>query len=204
MNGLFIVIDGVDGAGKSTQALRIVDYYKNRGAVVQHLREPGGTRYGEAIRTILLSNEYPRGTAAEVLGFFAARAQLLEERILPSLERGEIVICERWVSSTYAYQSAAFLFDSKFVENLETLVVRRNPDLLIILDLPVADSLARIRGELDGIERRGKDYFERVRAGFHGYAARRGFVKLVNGAGTENEVFDRILPFLKNGTNPVS
>jgi len=204
VSGRFIVIDGVDGAGKSTQALRLVNYYKSRGAAVEHLREPGGTCYGEAIRAILLSKEYPRGAAAEALGFFAARAQLLEERILPSLERGEIVICERWVSSTYAYQSAAFLLDSKFVERLEALVVRRNPDLLIILDLPVADSLARIRGELDGIERRGNDYFERVRAGFHAYAAQRGFVKLINGAGTEDVVFERILTLVNHGNNPVS
>lgn len=196
MSGQFIVIDGVDGAGKSTQALRIVDYFKNRNVAVQHFREPGGTRYGEAIRSILLAKDLPRGTAGEVLGFFAARAQLIEEKILPSLDRGEIVICERWVSSTYAYQSAAFMFDSKFVESLESLVVRRNPDLLMILDLPVVESLARIRGELDGIEGRGNDYFERVRAGFHEYCSRHAFAHLVNGAGSVDEVFELILPYI--------
>src|SRR5262245_31742536 len=132
----FIVLDGVDGCGKSTQAVRLQQLLSKRGVEAVHLREPGSTPYGEALRTVLLMNRVERGNAAEILTFFAARAQLLEEQIEPALARGASVVCERWVSSTYAYQAAARGGGESLVSTLEKLIVPRSPDLLILLDLP--------------------------------------------------------------------
>ncbi|MBI3817868.1 MAG: dTMP kinase [Planctomycetes bacterium] len=199
MNSKFIALDGVDGCGKSTQAAALAAALAEDGREVLHLREPGSTAFGEAIREILLKKNIPRGVTAEILAFFTARAQLLEEKIEPALARGAWIVCERWVSSTYAYQSAASGGSSSTVLALEQLVVRRAPDLLLILDLPAADAAKRLRGGPDDIERRGLQYLEKVRNGFLEYSSTRAFVKIVDARGTPAEVGARVAAEARRG-----
>jgi dTMP kinase len=195
--GRFYVLDGVDGAGKSTQASRLVAALEQRGRLVEHVRDPGGTAFSEAIRAVLLAKNLPRSPRAEAVGFFAARAQLLEEKILPALAGGRDVVCERWVSSTYAYQSAASGMDAGFVETLEGLVVTRFPDRILILDLPVELSVVRMKSEMDGIESRGREYMEAVRQGFARYAERHANASILDARWTVDAVHRDILRSLQ-------
>lgn len=199
-SGNFIVLDGVDGCGKSTQATFLAAHLSKSGKEVLHLREPGATPFGEAVREILLKKQIPRGVTAEILAFFTARAQLLEEKILPALSRGASIVCERWVSSTYAYQAAASGGAVELVSNLEKLIVTKSPDLLLILDLPAKSAFARIGGERDDIEKRGLQYFENVRNGFIQYASAHKFAKIVDAAGSPETVRVRVLAQVERGT----
>lgn len=193
MTGLFVVIDGIDGCGKSTQALRLAEQLRARGCDVEHLREPGSTPFGEAVRRILLERDLPRSVPAEILGFFAARAELLAARIEPALARGASVVCERWVSSTYAYQSAGTGTHLPLVEALDRAVVTRAPDRLLVLDLPPATALGRLQRSLDGIEGRGEAYFGRVREGFLAYARRTPSARVIDAARPAEEVAASVL-----------
>lgn len=175
---MFLVLDGPDGCGKSTQARRLVEELRAEGRIVHHLREPGGTALGEALREILLTRQ-PGGFAitaeAEVLLFFASRAQLLNDCVRPALARGEVVICERYVSSTFAYQARASGVGEDFVLAIARLVLRElfPPSLTILLDLPPAESSRRMQTramDVDRIEARGEEYHAAVRAGFLRYA----------------------------------
>lgn len=188
----FIVLDGMDGCGKSTQAALLVETLQKSGRETLHLREPGATPFGEAVREILLKKQISRGVTAEILAFFTARAQLLEEKIRPALARGAAIVCERWVSSTYAYQSAASGGARELVSALEKLVVTHPPDLLMILDLPANIAFSRLRGGPDDIERRGLQYFENVRSGFLAYGREHAFVKIVDATGDPETVRARI------------
>jgi thymidylate kinase len=106
--GLFVVLDGVDGCGKSTQALRLAERLTTLGGPSPlHLREPGSTRVGEALRALLLDPDSTIGPTSETLLFASARAQMLEELVQPALEEGRHVVCERFNPSTFAYQAWA-------------------------------------------------------------------------------------------------
>ncbi len=191
--GFFVVLDGPDGCGKSTQAAKLVATLRGRGLAVVHAREPGSTRFGEALRAVLLDPGTPRGVTAEVLTFFAARAQLLFEVIEPALARGSVVVCERFVSSTYAYQAAGSGGGQTLVQALERLVVGRPPDLWIVLDLDPAEALARVRRAHDGIEGRGAEFHERVRRGFLEFASSRPEARVVDARGDADSVAARVL-----------
>lgn len=174
---MFVVLDGPDGCGKTTQARLLAEALRAEGRVVQHLREPGGTPLGEALRAILLAPRDAEGALdprAEVLLFFASRCQLVEQRIRPALARGETVVCERYVSSTFAYQARASGVGEDFVLGLARDVLRDAfpPPLTLILDLPAEEGLRRgaARAAADGIEARGLAYHEAVRRGFLRYA----------------------------------
>lgn len=194
--GFFVVLDGVDGCGKSTQALLLIKTLRDRGFDVLHVREPGGTVFGEAIRSVLLNSGAPRGATAEILAFFSARAELLERVVGPALDAKSVVVCERFVSSTHAYQSAGSGGAVSLVAALEKLVIARTPDLTVILDLPATESRARMQREGDDIERRGIAYFERVRNGFLEYAKSHSNARVVDAGGTPEEVAGLILQIL--------
>ncbi|NUN48844.1 MAG: dTMP kinase [Candidatus Brocadiae bacterium] len=164
--GLFIVLDGPDGCGKSTQAALLVDRLKAAGRTVVHLREPGGTPAGEKIRGILLDPAVTLGTAAETFLFMAARAELAPV-IRDAVGRGGDVVCERWISSTIAYQGVAGGFGAENVAALgKHAIGALTPAILILLDLPPEEGLARVRRGLDRMEQKGIAYHRKVREGY--------------------------------------
>ena len=165
--GFFLTVEGVDGAGKSTQIRLLSAWLEEQGIEFLCTREPGGTGLGESIRDLLLC---PAGGAladlAELLLVFAARAQHLEEVIRPALAAGKLVLCDRFTDATFAYQGAGRGLDQSALRTLESLVQDGlQPDLTLLLDMPVADSLARLAasGSPDRLERQPADFFERVR-----------------------------------------
>jgi dTMP kinase len=167
MRGLFITVEGTEGAGKST-ALDFIEESLRRGGVdLVRTREPGGTELGDRLRDVILDPHLDAiNPLAELLVIFAARAQHLVERIVPALERGQWVLCDRFTDATYAYQGAARGLGSAPVAALEDLVQGDlRPDMSLLLDLPVETGLerARQRGELDRFEQEAPAFFQRVR-----------------------------------------
>ncbi len=164
--GLFISIEGGEGAGKSTVIAALREALQARGREVVLTREPGGTPEGEAIRELLLSPGRHLVPEAELLLMFAARAQLVRELIRPALARGAAVISDRFTDASFAYQGGGRGMDMGCIAELERWAAGLKPDLTLLLDVGVAQGLARARGrggEPDRIEREREDFFERVR-----------------------------------------
>ncbi len=172
----FITLEGVEGAGKSTQKEALCRLLDANGIAYIETREPGGTPYAESIRALLLSHADDAPSAkTELLLMFAARAQHLETKILPALQSGIWVVCDRFTDATYAYQGGGRQLPVDWIETLETLVQgAQRPDLTLIFDVPVEIGLARAgrRGALDRIESEDIAFFERVRAMYQQIASR--------------------------------
>lgn len=173
--GRFITLEGGEGAGKSTLLAGLRDYMLKQGVELLEVREPGGTRLGEAIRSIVLDPAHPDISAeSELLLMFAARAQLVRERILPALDAGQWVLCDRYVDASYAYQGAGRGQPQERIAALEAWACAGlKPDLTLLLDLPVATGRARAagRGAADRIETEADAFFERVRQAYRECAA---------------------------------
>jgi dTMP kinase len=172
--GPFIVLDGCDGAGKTTQARMLSDALRQPGRDVLALREPGGTRLGEALRHILLDPTNDEiCLRAEVLLYSACRAQLIDEKLLPALAEGSVVICDRYYYATVAYQGYGGGESPEDLYELSRYTTGGlEPDVAFILDLTPEDGLRRLATSPDRIEARGIEYFHRVRKGFKEIAAR--------------------------------
>ena len=167
LRGRFIVFDGPDGSGKSTQFRRFATWCHERGLPVTEVREPGGTSIGEQIRKTLLDPASVMSMRCEMLLYMASRAQLFEERIVPALQRGELVLADRFTSSTLAYQGTAGglpVDDILAVGNVAT--GNRWPDLTLIFDVDEKTAATRLSPLLDRIELRGAEFHRRVREGF--------------------------------------
>ena len=179
--GLFIVFDGAEGAGKSTQVQRLKHRLESLGRSVLLVRDPGSTRIGEQVRQILLNPQHHEmGMRCEMLLYMAARAQMMVEIILPALEAGKVVICDRFVSSTLAYQLGGDGLTAAEIRAVADVAIRgRWPDLTIILDMPTQKSMDRVLPKFslfpddpeaglqkDRIERRPMEYHERVRQNY--------------------------------------
>jgi len=173
--GKFIVLDGPDGCGKSTQSRLLADWLSDQGASVASFRDPGTTVIGEKVRDILLSPAHDAMTTpTEVLLYMAARAQLWAEEIAPALQQGRCVLLDRWLSSTCAYQGHAGRFGMEKVVAIATEALERAwPDLTIILDVDLKTAASRLNRELDRMERKGDSYHARVREGFLEFARNR-------------------------------
>lgn len=172
--GVFITFEGPEGSGKSTQIRRLAAWLRRRGRRVLVLREPGGTPLGERLRRVLLSrstwNINPR---ADAFLYMTARAQLVEAVILPALARGVVVLCDRFLDSTLAYQGYGSGLDVDVLRRMGKVTTQGlAPDLTLLLDLPPAVGLRRIRGAKDRIERRAASFHARVRRGFLALARR--------------------------------
>jgi len=190
--GRFLVLDGLDGCGKSTQAARLAERLRTEGGRVLHLREPGSTASGERIRALLLDPEPALAPASQALLFAAARRQMLEERVAPALEAGEDVVCERFHSSTVAYQGAALeVGEERVLALLQEWAGTPAPDLTVILDLDPEVARTR-RGRTDRFEARERAFHERVAASYRRYPERVPTAVLVPAAGTPDEVAARI------------
>jgi len=171
VSGRFIVLEGGEGVGKSSNLDALQRLLEDHGLRVLRTREPGGTPLGEAVRELLLDPAFVGMDAkAELLLMFAARAQHVARVIRPALEEGVWVISDRFTSSTYAYQGGGRGLPHEAIAWLESFVQQGlRPDLTLLLDTPVEVGLARMRsrGEPeDRIEREGRPFFERVRAAF--------------------------------------
>ena len=170
MKPQFVTLEGVEGAGKSTQKTAICAWLSARGVSFVETREPGGTPLAESIRTLLLHTEADPPTAlTELLLMFAARAQHLETRIQTALNAGHWVICDRFTDATFAYQGGGRGCSWSWIETLETLVQGSlRPDTTSVFDVPVDIGLSRAasRGHADRIEREDHAFFERVRRAY--------------------------------------
>ena len=165
--GKFITIEGTEGVGKTTNIEFIKHWLNENNIEFIATREPGGTPLAEQLRGLLLQ---PRDEAvdetAELLMVFAARAQHLNQVIIPALDQGKWVLCDRFTDATYAYQGGGRQMNTETIGNLENLVQRAlRPDAVLLLDIPVEQGLerARGRGELDRFEQEDIAFFERVR-----------------------------------------
>ena len=175
MAGLFITVEGIDGAGKSTHLEWLGDYFETRQRPVVLTREPGGTPLGEALRGLLLDSEHPISPETEALLMFAARREHLERVILPALGENQVVLCDRFTDATFAYQGWGRGVSLERLEILEDWVqAGLQPDLTLLFDVPLIVGQQRLRRdrERDRFERERADFFERVRAGYLDRAAR--------------------------------
>jgi dTMP kinase len=166
--GKFIVLDGPDGCGKTTQTKLLVQWLKEQGVAVETFREPGGTAIGEKVRQILLNPEHiAMGTETEVMLYMAARVQLWREKLAPALKQNKCVILDRWLSSTCAYQGFAGGLTMEMVAKMaEDCLERPWPDLTIILDVDLETAAKRLKKDLDRMEQKGDSYHKKVREGF--------------------------------------
>lgn len=171
----FISVEGMEGAGKSTNLAFVCKYFADCGIELLETREPGGTQIAELIRDILLAHhEEAMQPMTELLLIFAARAQHLETVIKPALAGGQWVVSDRFTDATYAYQGQGRSLGGDKVELLEQFVQQAlRPDLTIILDVPVELSAQRVRqrGDLDRFEVEDAAFFQRVREAYHQRAA---------------------------------
>lgn len=170
MTGLFITLEGPEGAGKSTNREYLAQRLREHSLDVVLTREPGGTPLAERIRELLLAPaDEPMNSDTELLLVFAARAQHLAQVIRPSLARGAVVLCDRFTDATYAYQGGGRGLPTSRIEQLECFVQgEMRPDLTLIFDLPVEIGLSRAaaRGRLDRFEQEGLEFFEAVRSAY--------------------------------------
>jgi dTMP kinase len=174
--GIFITLEGGEGAGKSTQARRLADRLRRAGREVVLTREPGGSPGAESLRALLLEGAADRWSpTAETLMMYAARSDHLDRTIRPALSRGAVVICDRFSDSTRAYQGAGGGVAPAFIEQVDAAVVGDDrPDLTLIFDLPVEVGLERAaaRGGEARFESKGLAFHQRLREGFLAVAAR--------------------------------
>lgn len=170
MSGKFIVLDGPDGGGKSTQLTILAERLKNEGYDIVATRDPGGTRIGNEIRNLLLGvRNVEMAPWAELFLFLAARAQLVDEVVRPALEQGKIVLSDRYALSTLVYQGTAGDLKEEVDAILKTVTTGiPHPDLTVVLDIPAEVGLARSANAkgLDRMERKGLEYHRSVREGF--------------------------------------
>jgi dTMP kinase len=166
-HGLFLSLDGLDGTGKSTQCRLLADWLRSRGHRVTTCADPGGTAVGKVIRELLLDRRREMVLACEALLFMASRAQLTAEVIRPALDAGGVVLADRFLLANVVYQGHAGGLDVDLLWTVGRFSTQGlEPDLTLVLDLPVEAAAARRRGPADRVESRGLDYHERVRAGF--------------------------------------
>ena len=191
---MFLSLDGIDGVGKSTQLQLLVEKLQQLGREVIPCREPGSTQLGESIRKILLNDwETPIDVVSEMLLYMASRAQLVQEVIMPALERGQTVIADRYLLASVVYQGCGDRLDTDSIWDVGQVATGGLlPDLTLVLDLPLDEAASRL-GEPDRIESRGDAYREALRKEFLSEAENRPQqIQVVDARGTKDEVADRI------------
>ena len=202
MRGKFITFEGCDGCGKSTQLKLLSDYLTEQG--VEHIftREPGGGKISESIREILLNGKNAEMTdECEALLYAAARMQHLADRVEPALAQGKLVVCDRYVDSSLAYQAYARGLGLDFIQKINARALEKYPpDVTIFIDLTPQDAFKRKHGadENDRLEQAGMAFHERVYAGYK--AVEKAYpnrVVAVDGKQTPQEIFAQVVRILK-------
>jgi len=203
-NGFFISLEGGEGAGKSTQHRRIVEWLTSQGKTVVEAREPGGTPVSEQIRQVLLDTRNAGLNAtAELLLMFAARSQLVQEVILPALAEGHVIVCDRFADASYAYQGGGRQLGAETVSKVEQLVLKGlQPDLTLLFDIPVEQGMTRVagRGAADRFEVESVRFFERVRAAYLERAtANPQRFRVIDASQDQEQVWQQVETVLKAG-----
>lgn len=196
--GLFITFEGIDGCGKTTQALLTYRHLLARGHQVKLFREPGSTAVAERIRQILLDGRLSMVDVTELFLYEAARAEITARELRPVLSKGHIVLCDRFYDSTTAYQGYGRKLDIRMVRSLHRVAVGDMvPDITFLFDIDLATAYSR-RGESpDRLESQSKAFFKRVRNGFLTIARKeRKRVKVIDGAQTVEDVFNDVKKIL--------
>lgn len=171
---LFLSLDGLDGTGKSTQCRLLADWLRGLGHSVVECADPGGTAVGDVLRELLLDRRREMAVPCEAFLFMASRAQLTAEIILPALSAGSAVVSDRFLLANVVYQGHAGGLDPEVLWEIGRLAVAgREPDLTLVLDLPIDLACARRQGRTDRMESKERAFHERVRAGFLAEAQRR-------------------------------
>jgi dTMP kinase len=196
-DGKFITIEGIEGAGKSTTIHRLGLFLKHHG--IDHIttREPGGTVVAEAIRQLLLGDyQEPVDDITELLLIFASRRQHVRTIIIPALQQGKWVLCDRFTDATYAYQGSGRRLPITMINQLHQMVHNTlNPDLTLLLDLDVTQGLTRAskRSSPDRIEKQANNFFERVRQGYLKYAlSEPNRFRIIDATESQTQVMARI------------
>ncbi len=168
MRGVLITIEGIEGSGKTTQCRFLAEWLKVRGYRVRETSEPDGTALGEAVRAFFEKDSVTPAPLAEVFLFLAARQQHVAEVVRPALERGEVVLSDRYADATLAYQGSGRGVDRHTIRELNTLATGGiQPDLTLLLDLPAEVGMQRLAGrQLDAFERMDLAFHQRVRQGY--------------------------------------
>jgi len=205
-SGFFITFEGPEGSGKSTHSLLLYDYLRKKGLPAVHTREPGGTELAEGLRQVLLNPKNKVLPLTELMLYEASRSQHTEELIRPSLEKGKIVICERYTDATLAYQGYGRGLDKKIIKTLNNIATAGLiPNLTIILDISVREGLKKARAlknRGDRLERENSKFHERVRQGYLKIARenpRR--IKIIRTAPTINETHKKIIELVEKKLN---
>jgi dTMP kinase len=195
LKGKFITFEGSEGSGKSTQTALVFDYLKSKKIPVVLLREPGGVKISESIRKLLLDvNNAGMGDECETLLYMAARAQMVKEVLEPQLKAGKVILCDRFLDSTIAYQGYGNGIDVKIIEQLGLFATKGLvPDLTILFDIQPEKGLARTNLKKDRIESRPLEYHNRVRNGYldlsKQYSQR---IKLIKVDAAKEEIFKKV------------
>ena len=195
--GRFITIDGVEGAGKSTQIDLICSYLQRKGIKVVRTREPGGTDVGEKIRSVLLDvDNQEMHSDTELLLMFSSRNELIQNKIIPALNNGSWVVSDRFTDASFAYQGGGRMLNLDRIAKLEEWVLGDfQPDLTLLLDISVEIGMTRIeaRAAKDRIELEERAFFERVRSVFisrsEAFPKR---IKLIDASGKINDIHEKI------------
>ncbi len=187
MKGKFIVFEGIDGSGKTTQINELSKWINDSNLIPENnqlvvTREPGGTKLGKSIRSLLLntSSNISPDSITELLLYAADRAQHVNEIILPSLYKGDWIISDRFCGSTLAYQGYGRKLDIKLIKDLETIATQGiSPDITFLLDIPVEESLKRRKNRKDDrIEKEGREFLSNVSLGFQTLSQDRKWKKI--------------------------
>lgn len=191
--GRFIVLEGPDKSGKSTQAAMLVKRLQRLKVPVVHTREPGGTTFAESIRRILLDPKHQVDPVAEILLYEAARAQHTAHKLRPALAEGRFVLCERYTLATLAYQGYARKIPLPLVRRLNAIATGNlKPDLTIVLDIPESEFGSRHRRHHDRLEQENSAFRRRVREGYRALARKMPRVTLLNGRRPVEELHEDI------------
>jgi dTMP kinase len=168
MRGMFFTFEGPEGSGKSTHIRLLYNYLKRRGLRVIKVRQPGETRIGKIIRKIILNPEYKEiSPLTEMLLYMVSHSQLIKEKIIPYLKEGYIILCDRFLDSTIAYQGYGLKVNLDLIKKIANFICEGiTPDLTVLLDIPVEEGLRRLKGKPDRIEQRELIFHKRLREGY--------------------------------------
>lgn len=200
-NGILITFEGIEGCGKSTQAKMLHEFFIENKIESIITREPGGSKAGEKIRTILLDENIESLEAkTELLLNFASRIEHIEKTIKPNLKQNKAVICDRFFDSSFAYQGSAQNLGEDIVLQIKNLTIGDFvPDITFLIDIEVEQAFSRLVNRIDNnrYEKLGFEFHQKVRSGFLELAKKNSRIKVINGSETPQQIFKKIINYIK-------